>query len=102
MIEPRYRDGRIHPLLAHQTRAAAIEAAAKAKIEAERRERERVEKLERERVERLLVDAEQLRQAHAIRAHIEEASQRYASLADGTRAHYSLNGAFWHLRRLTG
>jgi hypothetical protein len=68
LLEQRYRDEQAqqHKWLLER-REAAIEAAENARIDAERRERERIQKLEQERVERLLVDADKLRQAEAIR-----------------------------------
>ena len=80
LMEQRYRDSRVHHhewLIERQ--AAAVKAAEQARIEAENRERERIKKLEQERVEQLLADADQLRQAQAIRAYVAEVAELYGS-----------------------
>lgn len=80
LMERRYRDSRLHNhewLIERQ--AAAVKAAEQARIEAENRERERIKKLEQERVEQLLADADQLRQAQAIRAYVAEVAELYGS-----------------------
>lgn len=73
-----------------ERQAAAVKAAGEARIEAENCERERIKKLEQERVEQLLADADQLRQAQAIRAYVAEVVELYGSQsapAEGTTFH---------------